>query len=203
MNRSNKDTAVILIHEIYGVNNHMEHMKEELSKMDIEVVCPNLLNREVPYTYSEEKEGYQNFIEHVGFENGAEQIRRTLKELKRQYRTVGIIGFSVGATIGWLCSGDNICDFAVGCYGSRIRDYTDMKPICPTLLIFPTEEIAFDIHILLSALEQKENECLQLKTFLGTHGFMNPFHKDYHETSAVQALTYIKGFIQQHKSKQA
>lgn len=193
------DVAIILIHEIYGVNEHMEYVKKELSKLDVAVICPNLLPQENPYTYEQEHIAYQNFIQHVGFENAAQQIKQVSRKLRQTYKSVGVVGFSVGATIAWLCSQDSTFDFIVGCYGSRIRNYTEIEPTCLTLLLFPTEETAFPIDTLINALEKKENKNIELKSMQGGHGFMNPYDKNYRAESARKAFQYIEKFIRRQE----
>ena len=190
-----QDTALVLAHEIYGINEHMKYMQKRLSMLGIHVLCPNLLHKETPYTYADEALAYQNFVQNIGFEYGVQQVNRIIAELKQQYQRVGVIGFSVGATIAWLCSENKMCDFVVGCYGSQIRNYTEIKPTCPTLLIFPTEEKAFDVHTLIETLKEKEYKDFKLKSFPGVHGFIDSFSKNYHEVSAIKALQCIDEFL--------
>ncbi|MGG3798377.1 dienelactone hydrolase family protein [Metabacillus fastidiosus] len=195
-----KKIAVVLVHEIYGVNKHMKYVQERLFQQRIHVVCPNLLNKEHPYDYSEETAAYQHFMQNIGFNYGIQQIHQIIFDLKERYQKVGVVGFSVGATIAWLCNKNEICDFVIGCYGSQIRNYIDIEPVCPTLLIFPTEEKAFNIHTLVETLVEKENKNLQLKIFPGIHGFIDSFSPNYHELSAIQALQCIDEFLQSNSS---
>ena len=183
MEKSNK--AIFIIHEIYGVNDHMKFMKEKLSKLEADIICPNLLSKDAPYSYEEEGMAYQNFVQNIGIDEGSKQITKMLIQLKQEYEEVGVIGFSVGATISWLCSESNLCNFVIGCYGSRIRDYVNRSPVCPTLLIFPAEE-------------QKREPLLKIKKFYGFHGFMNPFSKTFNKESADQAFQTISEFLKKH-----
>lgn len=64
-----------------------------------------------------------------------------LRQLKQTYRQVFIMGFSVGATIAWRCSETPWCDGIIGCYGSRIRDYLELQPACPVLLLFAEQDL--------------------------------------------------------------
>ncbi|MDQ0243182.1 dienelactone hydrolase [Bacillus fengqiuensis] len=193
-----QDIAIVLVHEIYGVNEHMKYMQKRLSLLGIHVICPDLLHKEPPYKYAEEALAYQNFVQNIGFEYGVQQVNQAIAKLKQQYQRVGVVGFSVGATIAWLCSENKMCDFVIGCYGSRIRNHTDIEPACPTLLIFPTEEKAFDVHTLVETLKKKEYRDLKLKSFPGVHGFIDSFSQNYHEVSAVKALQCIDEFLQDH-----
>lgn len=191
-----QDMAIVLAHEIYGVNKHMKYMQKRLSKLGIHVICPNLLCKEKSYSYAQEALAYQNFVQNIGFEYAVQQVNQVIAELKQQYQRVGVVGFSVGATIAWLCSENKICDFVIGCYGSRIRNHADIEPSCPTLLIFPTEEKGFDVHNLVETLKKKEYKDLKLKSFPGVHGFIDSFSQNYHEVSAVKALQYMDEFLQ-------
>ncbi|YCA41538.1 dienelactone hydrolase family protein [Bacillus sp. JZ8] len=195
------DMAIILVHEIYGVNEHMQYMKKRLLNLGIDVTCPNLLHNNISYSYEEEEHAYKNFIQNIGFESGVLQVNRVILNLKRQYRKVGVMGFSVGATISWLCGRNNMCDFIIGCYGSRIRHNVDVKPACPTLLIFANEEKSFDVPKLVDMLEEKRYSFLEIKRCDGSHGFMNPFSNHYNKLSANQALQHIDKFIQKQLSE--
>ncbi|WKB36199.1 dienelactone hydrolase family protein [Terrilactibacillus sp. S3-3] len=73
-----KETAIVLIHEIYGINKQIKSMQERLSGMGADVFCPNLLDKD-PFPYTEEKKAYRYFMNHVGFESGAEQINKIVK----------------------------------------------------------------------------------------------------------------------------
>lgn len=196
MEKSNK--AILLIHEIYGVNDHMKFMKEKLSKLEADIICPNLLSKDAPYSYEEEGMAYQNFVQNIGIDEGSKQITNMLIQLKQEYEEVGVIGFSVGATMSWLCSESNLCNFVIGCYGSRIRDYVNRSPVCPTLLIFPAEEKTFDVDSLINSLEQKRDPLLEIKTFHGFHGFMNPFSQAFNKEAADQAFQTMSEFLKKH-----
>ncbi|MFP8644199.1 MULTISPECIES: dienelactone hydrolase family protein [Priestia] len=193
-----KNKAILLIHEIYGVNDHMKFMKEKLSKLEADIICPNLLSKDAPYSYEEEGMAYQNFVQNIGMDEGSRQITNMLIQLKQEYEEVGVIGFSVGATMSWLCSENNLCNFVIGCYGSRIRDYVNRSPACPTLLIFPTKEEAFDVDYLINSLKQKREPLLEVKKFHGFHGFMNPFSQTFNKESADQAFQSISDFLEKN-----
>ena len=111
------------------------------------------------------------------------------------YTHIGLIGFSVGATIAWLCSNNPKIDFIIGCYGSRIRDYVHIKPTCATLLIFPEQEASFSVSSLIKALQQQSNPLLEINQLHGEHGFLNPYTEKYNEHSTKQAYNLIDSFL--------
>jgi dienelactone hydrolase len=188
------DTAIIVLHEIYGVNQHMQYICKLLSEYDFDVFCPNLLEQEMAFDYSEEEKAYRNFMEDVGFEDTLVKIKSLLLGIREKYKNVYLIGFSVGATVAWLCSEEKLVDGIIGYYGSRIRNYMELSPQCPTLLIFPDEEKSFKVNELVAVLDGKQN--VEVHQFSGQHGFSDPFSSKYNEQSAKKAfmemLNYIK-----------
>jgi dienelactone hydrolase len=188
------DTAIIVLHEIYGVNQHMQYICKLLSEYDFDVFCPNLLKQEMAFDYSEEEKAYRNFMEDLGFEDTLVKIKNLLLGIREKYKNVYLIGFSVGATVAWLCSEEKLVDGIIGYYGSRIRNYMELSPQCPTLLIFPDEEKSFKVNELVAVLDGKQN--VEVHQFSGQHGFSDPFSSKYNEQSAKKAfmemLNYIK-----------
>ncbi|MFZ7945911.1 dienelactone hydrolase family protein [Neobacillus sp. 19] len=190
---NHSDTAVIVVHEIYGINHHMKHICKLLSEKNVDVICPNLLNQEEPFEYVQEEVAYQNFIENVGFLNASDKIKRIVGEIRDNYKKIYIVGFSVGATIAWLCSEEKGLDGMVGYYGSRIRNYVEICPLCPVMLFFPEKEPSFNVDELITYLEEKNIEIHKCK---GQHGFSDPYSQRYNATSAKEAFNKTVDFFQ-------
>ncbi|MGO4185022.1 dienelactone hydrolase family protein [Paenibacillus sp. TAF43_2] len=136
------ETLIIVIHEIYGINRHMQH------------ICQSLADH--------------------GFD-------------------VFLAGFSVGATTAWLCSEEPEVDGIAAYYGSRIRNYTELLPKCPTILFFPQEELSFHVDDLISIL--RKNDANEIHKFSGQHGFSDPYSSKYNEQSAQMAFSEMTGFF--------
>ncbi|EJR03823.1 hypothetical protein BWGOE3_17010 [Bacillus mycoides] len=192
-----KKLALVAIHEIYGVNDHMQHVIDRFTSSHINVFCPNLLQSQHAFHYSDEEKAYQHFMNHIGFDDGKEQIEELITSLSSSYTHIGLLGFSVGATIAWLCSNNSKIDFIIGCYGSRIRDYVHIKPTCATLLIFPEQEASFSVSSLMQTLLQQNNPLLEINQLHGEHGFLNPYTEKYNEHSTKQAYNLIDSFLTQ------
>ncbi|PEA08505.1 dienelactone hydrolase family protein [Bacillus cereus] len=190
-----KKLALIVVHEIYGVNNHMHQVIDHFTSSHIDVFCPNLLQSQHVFHYSDEEKAYHHFMNRIGFDYGKEQIEEFVTKLSNSYTHIGLIGFSVGATISWLCSNNPKLDFIIGCYGSRIRDYVHMKLTCATLLIFPEKESSFSVSSLMKTLQQQNNPLLEIKQLHGEHGFLNPYSEKYNEQSTKQVYNLIDSFL--------
>jgi dienelactone hydrolase len=191
---NNSNHALIVLHEIYGVNKHVRSVCESLSKYDFDVICPNLLGEKITFSYSEEKMAYQHFIDNIGFLNALNTVKEIVLKIKDNYDKIFLIGYSVGATIAWLCSELDFVDGIVGYYGSRIRNYTSISPRCKVKLFFPQEEKSFNVDELCSTLENKN---IELHKFDGLHGFSDPYSPNFHKASAEEAhgemITFLMG----------
>ena len=191
------DICILVLHEIYGLNQHMETICNKLSKYQFDILCPNLLQKGKNYSYSKEKKAYENFKENIGFSSATKKVKDILYKIRDKYKIIVIVGFSIGATISWLCSNDkNLCDIVIGYYGSRIRDYTEVIPKCPVMLFFPEKEKSFNIVSLIEEIKDKKN--IEIYKFQADHGFSDPYSDKYCLDSAKKAEHKMHKFIQKY-----
>lgn len=190
-------TAIIVVHEIYGLNQHIADFCEKLRGFGYNLFPINLFRENTTYAYTEEKQAYTHFMEQVGFQSSAKRIREAALALRESYARIIAIGFSVGATSAWIANGEQgICDIVIGFYGSRIRDYLEIEPTSPTLLIFPEQEKSFEVKKLVTQLNSIPN--VDVHVFAGEHGFADPYSKHYCEESAKRAFEEMLKFISVH-----
>lgn len=188
---------IIVLHEIYGINDHMQHVCTRLANEGFDVICPNLLPEKQVYAYSEEAIAYQNFRQNVGFDSARQQVETISRQISREYKRVFLVGFSIGATLSWLCSQNrDLYAGVVGFYGSRIREYTQIDPACPVLLFFPRQEASFAVDDLINTLAGKA--AVRTIKVDALHGFADPWSKHYckeaRKTSLSAALAFITGY---------
>jgi dienelactone hydrolase len=182
--------AIIVLHEIYGVNQFVKEHCQKFREAGYDVFCPNMIDRP-PFSYEESIGAYDFFTKNVGFEV-YKKISNFVTQLKDKYDNVFIIGFSVGATIAWRCCENPLCSGIVACYGSRIRDYADLSPTCPTLLLF-AKEYTFDVHALVSQLRDKQH--INIIEFDAEHGFIDFHSKHFNIQQSKRAEVSITSFI--------
>lgn len=190
--QTGSSSCVIVLHEIYGINPFIQDICESLSKQNFDVVCPNLLPQVNPFDYIQEGMAYNNFMAYAGFDDSAEKVKELAKGMKEQYSKIYILGFSVGATVAWLCSKEEDVDGIVGYYGSRIRDYVEIQPMCPTLLYFPNAEKSFDVNEMVVKLD---NPNVEIEVFDAQHGFSDPYATEYDERLAQITFTKTVEFF--------
>ena len=190
---NNSEDLIIILHEIYGVNSFITDTAYKLSLLGYDVVCPDLCGLEHPFDYSEQEAAYRYFFENIGFDKGTYIVIDLAKQQQRSYKRIFLIGFSVGATIAWLCSEAGLFSGVICCYGSRIRDYTNISPSCPALLLFPSHEKSFNVRGFISGFKKPGVKIHMLD---GNHGFADSYSNEYNEDSAKKAFDLIKGFIE-------
>ncbi|KOA18466.1 carboxymethylenebutenolidase [Clostridium homopropionicum DSM 5847] len=190
---NNSDSVIIVLHEIYGINQHIRMACEKFSTNGYDIICPNLIHVNQPFSYDLQEEAYRHFINNIGFYSATKQVKQLILEAKEKYNHVYLLGYSIGATIAWLCSnGENMCDGIIGYYGSRIRDYMNITPKCPALLIFPTEEKSFNVQELVDSLGKCNIDAFILN---GKHGFSDPFSENYCAQSFEKAERLVSNFL--------
>lgn len=185
---------IIVLHEIYGINDHMQHVCTRFANEGFDVICPNLLPEEQVYAYSEEAIAYQNFRQNVGFDSARQQVEIISRQISRKYKSVFLVGFSIGATLAWLCSPNTgLYAGVAGFYGSRIRDYTTIIPSCPVLLFFPLREDSFEVDSVIDELSDKQT--VRTVKVDALHGFADPWSKNYCTKASEAALRDTLAFI--------
>lgn len=189
-----RETAVIVLHEIYGMNEHIKNVCKLFESQGFDAICPNFIEKNSPFSYEEEEIAYRHFMNNIGFKKAAGQIKRLLLNVKEKYKKVYLVGFSVGATIAWKCSDDRSVDGVVGFYGSIIRDFVEIEPTCPVMLFFPEKEDSFHVDDLVTSLQKKNIEVYQLT---GNHGFTDPYSPNFQKHSAQQAYKKVSDFLRQ------
>lgn len=192
--RNGSNKAVVVIHEIYGINNHIEKVSIGLSKLGFDVFVPDMLGDKQVFDYAEESSAYSNFMDNVGFVKASNLIISCLHSIRDRYEKVYVLGFSVGATVAWLCAGEHsLCDGVAGLYGSRIMDYLSATPSCPVLLLFPQKEKSFNVDDLIDTLDKMDS--VHAEKLSGNHGFADPFSRNYNEDSFILARDKVLDFI--------
>ena len=158
--------TIIIIHEIYGITENLLLLKEKFEMRGFSVIMPSLYKDN--YQGVNEQDSYNRFYSEVGIEKGYRIIDSLIAE--NSDTEIYLIGFSVGAAIAWLHSTNNAIKSVIGIYGSRIRDYLDLKPAVDTYLYF-CEEKTFDIKSVINELKNKDKVKISLLS--GNHGFYN------------------------------
>lgn len=123
-----------------------------------------------------EQEAYQAFLAEGGIRRFAEKLLSAMEQHQASLRFA--IGFSAGASALWINSVKPVAanlQNAVLFYGSRIREYRDIQPLCPVRLIFAEQEAAFNAQELVQDLHTRGHHAELVKG--SKHGFMNAYSR--------------------------
>lgn len=185
------ETAIVALHEIYGVNRHMLDVCGDYHARGYDVYCPNLLDKDVPFSYDEHEAAYASFMANAGF-GVASSVCSLVDSIRLSYVRIFLVGYSVGATVAWLSAGTAPCDGIVCHYGTRIRNYADSRPLCPALLLNARRDTAFpeDAAVALSGAPG-----ITVETLEGWHGFCDRHAASYNPVSAESARRLAGAFI--------
>lgn len=189
----NADTAIVVLHEIYGRNLHMGDVCEEYCALDYHVISPDMLGGDRVFSYASRDQAYRHFIENVGFEAAAAAVGRVVADLSQRYARVFLVGFSVGATVAWLAAATSPCAGIVCHYGSRIRDYLTGKPPCPALLLMAESDASFPSDMARQYFTEMRG--VELHVLKGEHGFCDRHGAAHHPESAARAKELAHAFI--------
>lgn len=189
--------AVVIIPEIYGINQYVKDWADFFNQQGYDAFCIDLSPGKNVFSYSEEPAAYKYFTNRIGFEVYRE-IEGCLKELRHHYEKLIIFGSSVGATIAWRLTENEYCDGMIGYYGSRIRNYLEVKPNCPCLLVFAEAEKSFDVKTILTELSEKSG--VRVEVMPGKHGFCDPYGTNFHIDSCKDTLVMVEYFLKNLKN---
>lgn len=69
-----RESVIIVLHEIYGINQHLKLICEQYSAAGYKVICPNFVKSGDYFDYCREEEAYQYYIEHIGFQAMVDEV---------------------------------------------------------------------------------------------------------------------------------
>ncbi len=147
--------GLVLIQEIFGVNDVMRKLADEYAKQGYIVLCPDLFWRIKPgivITDKTQKEWDLAFSLFQRFDQnkGVEDLGSTMDELRRTpgcSGKVGAVGYCLGGKLAYLMSTRTTIDCSVGYYGVAIDVALNEAPkIKKPLMLHIAEEDQFVPH---------------------------------------------------------
>lgn len=165
--------GIVLVQEIFGVNNHIRNMCAKFAQQGYRVAAPALFDRiekgvELGYEGAD-RERALGLMKELDFEKALLDTEAAASLLPQGRR--GVVGYCYGGTIAFLAAGrPNQFQAAVGWYGGGIARVRDTKLLCPTQLHFG----ALDKGIPLSDVDLIKTAQPQAEVFIydnADHGF--------------------------------
>ena len=202
--------AIIVIQEIFGVNEEMRNKCDELAKQGFFAICPDLfwrLEPNVQLTDKSEEEWQKAFDLYSRFDIdlGIEDLRATNHTVKGHADCtgkVGCIGYCLGGKLAYLMAIESSLDCSVGYYGVGIEELLDKTSnIKSPLMLHIAEEDKFvpkeAQEKILGSLKEVAN--VTTHTYPGAdHAFARENGEAYNKESADLANTRTLEFISQN-----
>lgn len=180
--------AIVLIQEVFGVNSHIRSVADGYATQGFHVVVPALFDRvqrnlELDYNPTDAKQG-MTAITQIGLETALQDVAASISHARSQWPglKVGVLGFCLGGSLGWLAA-TRLDPAAVVCYyGGQISKHATEVPRCPVMMHFGAK----DPHIGPEQIEtiRQAHPDLPLFVYDAGHGFNCDQRKDYEPQSA-------------------
>jgi carboxymethylenebutenolidase len=198
----NPGAAVVVLQEIYGVNQHVRAVAEAFAREGFYAIAPSLFDRitpEVELEYNAEgaKRGME-IARALGVDAPMEDIEAAIERSHARIASdrVGVVGFCWGGTLAWLSAARLDCAAAVCYYGGLIPAYADETPQHPVLLHFGKR----DQHIPAADIERIRSlqPRVPIHMYDAGHGFNCSERADYHADASKLAWTRTIEFLREH-----
>lgn len=142
--------AVIMIQEIFGVNDEMRKKCDDMAAKGYMAVCPDLFWRidagiELSDDKDEEVKRAFELFEEFDVNDGMADLKTTLgyvRHMKECNEKVGTVGYCLGGKLAYMMRLYTDVDAAVGYYGVEIQTMLD-EPIEKPLMLHIAEEDEF------------------------------------------------------------
>jgi carboxymethylenebutenolidase len=193
-----KGPGLVLIQEIFGVNQHMRDVADLYAAEGYVVLCPDLFwriekNVELGQSEADWKKAfelYQQFDVAKGMRDIATTVK-ALRGLRQCTGKVGALGFCLGGKLAYLAAARSGVDCAVCYYGVGIEQSLDLAPRikCPVVMHFAEK----DQYVPMSAVEKVKKAFarrpeIAIYVYSGVdHGFNRKTGAHYDKPAAMMA----------------
>jgi len=205
--RGGKGPGIVLLQEIFGVNQHIRNVADQYAADGYVVIAPDLFWRDgarIELTYDEA--GWKRAVElmnSLDFDKAQTDIAATVKALRAHESTAGqkiaSIGYCMGGLLSYRTAADGLVDTAVAYYGGGIQNGLDRADEIkvPVLMHFGSADSHIPNDAVKAIAERFEGvESVEIHVYQGAeHGF-NCNHRDsYNQRAAAEAHGHTLVFL--------
>src|SRR5919108_2664445 len=193
--------AVVVVQEIFGVNNHIRSVCDRFADLGYVAVAPALFDRrqrDFQSGYSpEEVQRARAFLTEVDWDAMMRDVEAAVDSV-RSVGPVAVVGFCMGGSLAFLAATriDGVAA-AIGYYGGKIAVYAGEVPRCPTQLHFGAEDQGIPLTDV-DLVKAKRPEC-EVHVYEGAgHGFHCDERGSYHPEAAGKAWRRSTAWPERH-----
>ncbi len=189
---------VVVIQEIFGVNNHIRSVCDRLAEAGYVALAPQVFDRverdfESGYT-ADEVAHARTFIAKLDWDKVMMDTEAAIDALKKE-GAVAVMGFCLGGSVSWIAATKVGGLAAAVCYyGGQIMQHIDKKPRCPVQMHFGGQ----DTHIPVSDVEIMKQKQPEAEIYIyqhAGHGFHCDERGSYDQPSSRIAWERTLGFL--------
>jgi carboxymethylenebutenolidase len=189
--------AVVVIQEIFGVNNHIRHVADGFAQQGYVAVAPALFDRvkpgvELGYDQKSIEQG-REIRAKVPLEGSLADLQAAI-DYAKQFGKVAVVGYCWGGGLAFLAATRlSGVAAAVGYYGGMVAQHAEERPKVPVMLHFGET----DQSIPMSDVEKvrKARPDVPIHVYKAGHGFSCDERASYHPESAKLALERSLKFL--------
>jgi carboxymethylenebutenolidase len=188
--------ALVVVQEIFGVNNHIRNVTERFAKEGYLAVAPAMFDRyERDFETGYDQDGMakaMQVVPKIDFAKALVDIETARAHVAHAGK-VGVVGFCFGGTCAWGAATRLKVDAASCYYGGQIIRMAKDTPNCPVIMHFGSK----DAHIPLTQVEEirKAQPNVPVYVYDADHGFScderASYDKAAHELAWVRTLKFF------------
>jgi carboxymethylenebutenolidase len=196
--------AVILVQEIFGVNEHMRWvLQEQYAKAGYLALAPCVFDAleadvELAYTPEDTAKG-RALVDMLGFDQPLRAIRLVQEQFAQdaQGRKLpsAVVGFCWGGSVAYLCA-TRLGLPAISYYGGRTVQFLHERPQAPVMFHFGANDPLISQEAV--AKTRAANFGAPLHVYDAGHGFNRFAHADYDATASQLAFARSVEFLDKH-----
>lgn len=193
--------AIVVVQEIFGVNNHIRTVADGYAADGYHVVAPALFDRvakDIQLGYSEADIAKGRDIRgKVTWDMALADVAAALDHVKGSGK-VGIVGYCWGGTVTWV-SCTRLDGFSAGSsyYGGGIGNFAAEKPKCPVVCHFGEKDHAIPLDEVEKVRSAKHPD-VEVHIYPSGHGFNCNERGSYDAASAKLARERTLGWFRKH-----
>jgi carboxymethylenebutenolidase len=188
--------GVLVIHEIFGVNDYLQFVLDRLAGLGYVALCPDLFWRIDPdHEIAQDEAGLGAAMERMASFDMADAVRdcdAALGFLSRQAEVTGsvaVLGFCLGGTLAFSTAISSEPDAVVSYYGSGVADLlAGIGEIhCPVLFHFGSDDPYLpneSVDRIEAAFADRAD--VELRRYSAGHAFDNSFSDLFHDPRAAE-----------------
>ncbi len=203
--KGNIKGAIVLLQEIFGVNQHIKEVAQNYSDTGYIVYTPDIFHRikqgiELGYEEKDIQKGLE-YKDKIGWDIPIMDIVSCAADLKSNHK-VAVLGYCFGGSLSWRANQkSHIFDACISFYGSSVSEFIDIEPKSPTMLHFGL----LDKGIPKNSIDKIEDFSSRSKKEINVYTYQNADHgfncnkrNSYNKEAAALAWERSISFLEKY-----